>query len=450
MRLAWLILLALILSQCKQKGRLESTALSIKEINEIGELITAEYHGEVIGSLQESYLGDDSIRYSKAYDRLKNEYATIRKERRSVQGAVNEFKRRGLNETDAYKFLKSASKRILARRFLQQELAAHTWEEFYVKHRNEIDKRIIKDHDKTELVYLARGSVKAGFDLTMLGTLVMPQQSGDTLYLRNMDPLILDADINPWYIEEDEIPGFEVIKVQNHNAIPFASITKLKREMKLNLISQAMVRDIYQFAVTSGQEALAGLLVSPGSRIHTLTIIPSKYFSLKNEIILDNRVDEAEAILLQRRLIQESRTPIDSVWFHSLRQKQYYLREMVEDIQVATASNYNHAAWDSTYTAVTTLAANFSLPDTLWKDSTYVVWNTSTGFPSGHQWSKDGSRAISNYEKITLNPTTIGEYELSLRVQLAEIDSTFTKGYQVLAWDPRFMETNEEDAVDVN
>ena len=43
--------LVFVLISCQQETRNEQTFLSVKDILEIGELITAEYHGEVIKSL---------------------------------------------------------------------------------------------------------------------------------------------------------------------------------------------------------------------------------------------------------------------------------------------------------------------------------------------------------------------------------------------------------------
>ena len=103
--------LVFVLISCQQETRNEQTFLSVKDILEIGELITAEYHGEVIKSLRDVYIESDSIRFRKAYQRIKATYDTIRTIRKIPLFAFDEFKKTGLMESEEYVFLKKVSKR---------------------------------------------------------------------------------------------------------------------------------------------------------------------------------------------------------------------------------------------------------------------------------------------------------------------------------------------------
>lgn len=429
-----LLVLIVVISSCSQNNRIEETALSIKEINEIGELITAEYHGEVIHSLRSIYQTEDSSRYANAYHRFKESYEVIAARYKSDWRRANKFRKKGLTKTAEYKFLVKASRTRNLENFLE-ELKDHSWDSFYKKHKDRFIKRIIKDHDKTELVFLARGWVKAGFDLQKMGSNVFIIPSNDTLFIRNLDPVILNADINPWYIR-DEIPGFEIILTNKEAEITYNDVEMLKHETKLRLLQQAYERDIYRFAIESGQEALLGLFsaTDQGNACNTVLIKPSKYFWNKVSILEDHKIDEMEFQDLRNMLDEENTWSVDKAWFPDQIVKNDLISDFLDDLYLHTIASNNAIGWDQYFFDKTAVYADFDCiaPDSVFVGDTIRFINLSSGFPERVQWEigqKKNSKATDYH--LSTSFVKPGNYTIHLTIQKDELVSSVTDSIRI-------------------
>ena len=239
---------------CKKQIKLADTVVSIKEISEIGQLITAEYHGEVISSLsliQAAYLEDkvlkptfeiiqqtkqriDTIvttRFDKRLSELNLELAELKVELANLKkDPKKNSKKIARSQNDSLKFelrIDRLNRKIERKKFrsfnnnltreekramkvLQKstgknkkkvlaKIANTNFDEFSQKNKNEINKKREKEF-KEDIAYLGRGAVKAGYDLQALDSInVFVSPSRDTIYFIDFDPQLFDVDINPWY-----------------------------------------------------------------------------------------------------------------------------------------------------------------------------------------------------------------------------------------------------------
>jgi hypothetical protein len=283
----------------------------VKSIESIGELVCAEYYGEVVQSLKSIKQENSQLEFAGFYetthkivleyynslDRGWNDNKKVRKTTNWFTENYSEFTSRMVFEQ-----LIEFSGCTDADEFIKYELLVRDWQKFSKKYESKIARFKNKSVGKAEIVYIGRGWVKAGFDLknydyTQLDT------TGDTLVFNNLDPEILDADINPWFVPE-EVKGFEIIKIEKEKDIDLSEITLVKTRCKEQLLQQAFERNIYQMAIESGEETLEGfvtLLSLSGNRNYKKVIInPGKLFELKSRIIRDNVINDADIEELKR------------------------------------------------------------------------------------------------------------------------------------------------------
>ncbi len=202
------------------KLEISSAPTVVEEIKQIGEIITAEYYGEVYADLLENY--NDTI---KAYgDSLK---------------------------------------------YYPQQLFTHfpgLSAYFYSKDKAKF---------KRNLIYIARGNVKIGLNFRKLDleNLQIIEQN-DTFYIQIPKPEILDVNINPWYIE-NEIAGFEVFK-ENPSTKRFtdAEIKAVKEKCKQKLAEEAVEFGLYQKALQNSKsmiEKLLGLMTTKAVSVNYIS-----------------------------------------------------------------------------------------------------------------------------------------------------------------------------------
>jgi hypothetical protein len=333
--------------------KLEQTPLAINDIRAIGELITAEYYGEVIRSLKTITRTDLTNELENDFLLLKEVYTTFSRESSNGNKLVRRFRNEGYNKDHRFQRLRKLCSKN-ERNFILGILGTHTWKQFRDEYQSEIIKYVSKRENgvKGEIVYLGRGWVKAGFDLTKIDFNHGFSVSNDTLFIRNLDPLLLDADINPWLVP-GKIAGFEIIKMQDKISID--EIQSVKRACKLGLKQEAIASGIYEFALSAGTqsfEGLFGLMDLPGnSKISTVIIEPTKYFEYKIDILNDAAIDSLEFGRLQT-LISNDTSSLDSVWFTSMDIQTYYLRSFLEEIDAETRGSYNYLHWSGYYDSI--------------------------------------------------------------------------------------------------
>jgi len=319
--------------------QLEDTANMVSEIKEIGELVTAEYYGEVIASHQEAeleildvdsveLLGEiqyDSIKrylynaYIRELDdieeRIKERWSD-RKERRKrarylrrarkaiindALGNLDRLMASNINNEDILnatilfvgqyehgdrikinKFVRKSDKgregyvrRIFAR-ILQSEFdriiryhagdiayqgyltsgfSTHArFTDYYYKYAEE---KMPGDQRKMELAVIGRGSVKAGFGFDQLDDRnVVYDENSQTLYFFGFSARILNQDINPWFIPEQRVPGFQVIAAEKLKDRGFEKMKALKLHCIKKLRLKSEEAGIIERAQANGEESL--------------------------------------------------------------------------------------------------------------------------------------------------------------------------------------------------
>ncbi len=110
-----------------------------------------------------------------------------------------------------------------------------------------------------EVALIARGWVKAGFDVSRLEAgQLRYQPETRTLYLYGLKPLVLDADINPWFIPQRGVPGFDIIHASRNAG--FDEVKAVKMCAHQRLTEQALATDLLVHADLNGREVLKGFL----------------------------------------------------------------------------------------------------------------------------------------------------------------------------------------------
>jgi hypothetical protein len=212
-----LIILLLILhslfSPFKQKSPLKETPLMIEDIRGIGQLITADYSGEVIATLQE------------------------------------ELTHRKLAELKSDTLHHDTTTALLS---FQQSRA-------YRKH---------------QLIVVGRGRVRAGIDfstITEKDFRYLPDKK--RIYLYHLTPAILYCDINPWYIPEKKIRGFDILAATRQGNNP-DDLLLVKTGCLRKLREQALKNGMVELARENAEETLREWFsVLMGVRIEDVIIV---------------------------------------------------------------------------------------------------------------------------------------------------------------------------------
>lgn len=307
-------------------GRLElrDTANMVTEIKAIGQLVTAEYYGEVISSLDE-----DTLRITRraGINTAGNELYLELKQyllSRYVNGSMNEQDaQKALRSSDGKKEIRRAlgskmdkwfegeanlpgnfedlyystllqvakyeygeevhgisadSKKrkgsyydrkvhnvVLAEEYRRLSMATDTsysqlgltsdvlYSDTYLNYGN-FDK---PGGGRERLTLIGRGWVKAGFDFEELNedNLVFDEDQ-KVIHLYGFKAKILNQDINPWFIPQKKIPGFEVL---NYKKADFNDMKLVKINCVQKLGQKAKEANILRDAQANGEEAMEAL-----------------------------------------------------------------------------------------------------------------------------------------------------------------------------------------------
>src|SRR3972149_2849615 len=136
--------ICLILSGCDDSGKIESTPVSVKEIIEIGELISAQYYGETISSLKKIHYIQDTSELRKRYLELQDIYAKISEKYRFNERKEEVFEERGYTAYPGFNVIKKASGIISLKKFLKTELSQKDWKNFYAEYKARINELLLK------------------------------------------------------------------------------------------------------------------------------------------------------------------------------------------------------------------------------------------------------------------------------------------------------------------
>ncbi|WP_417588765.1 hypothetical protein [Owenweeksia hongkongensis] len=304
------------------------TTNMVMEVKKIGELVTAQYYGEVVASLGEARLNllkeDDladkgDLYYQKlkedifqSYEefvlipvsKAKNNRKRKQAERQGRRDALKKIEEEYGREYSGSKFetfltdtldiillfavereisepvsenLNQFKKEKKREKFRTKRLE-NLYDEIVLKHatldtsefriyRNQgfsdrsnfssfyynITEEEIKNRE--QLAMIGRGSVKAGFNFSTLTERNFRfDESKNILHIFGVTPTILNYDINPWFIPQQAVPGFDI--VQSGRKANFLDAVKVKSYCRDKLKASALEAGILEEAQRYGEEVM--------------------------------------------------------------------------------------------------------------------------------------------------------------------------------------------------
>lgn len=383
--------------------KLGTTTNMVTEIREIGQLVTAEYYGEVIASIDESRLSlikRDSVdqRANLMYADLKlalynlyqfqqlprderiREYkenkdlyphlnllnwGRIFKQDVDRQNILNKLEHHnpdfrqtnlyaevieylwreqmGNDEKESWDVKERHEEQVLFMLYNEVQQAAETdlesfpvylsegfedTQKFNAFYNEDFTSELPRTEQKKKLAMVGRGWVKAGFDFGSLDeqSFYFHEESSE-LHFFGFEPKILNADINPWFIPEKGIPGFEIIDY--NGKVNFKDAKKVKEFCIQKLTLYAHRADIIPNAQRQGEETLKSFFsLLTGKEIKKVHFHNDRLVQVANEVARDEFINYYEAQLLDS-LIKKELQLIDS-----LRETRFNRSNNLQKIQV--------------------------------------------------------------------------------------------------------------------
>lgn len=274
-----------------KKLKLENTPINVSSIKEIGEFITAEYYGEVLNSLQQSRINqviekgvDMKVQYQEIHDLYQNAIRDLIDDKdmfrvskwNKKNDLYNYFYQRFNSLTsnpyyqDYMKWLlvqmtEKTEKQLLKYFYNDEDDALRKLSDIDISNIMEIkeftDDRLNalssdKKFRKQQIVVLGRGWVKAGIDFGKFTNQNFKyDKETKIIHLIGVKPEILSCTINPWFIPEKQVKGFEVILVSNKANRP-KYMQMVKEETLRKLRENALKANIIEKAKINAEENL--------------------------------------------------------------------------------------------------------------------------------------------------------------------------------------------------
>lgn len=367
----------------KKKKTLQDTPVSVVSIREIGELVTAEYYGEVLTSLHETEIKEvdaDGVAYKSSLGTLKADF--FKALERFVADKDKIETRWWQKRKDLYEYFYEENRTLIEDPFYNdmleiclqiirtKEPGKNSKPRFFNSERtllralfdkdvnvpdlrtavegsaskpatefnNAIDvlirerkKEMTGDKKflKRQIIMIGRGWVRAGYKFDTFSERNFRYDARNkTIYLFNMQAEILNCDINPWFIPEKKVKGFEIIAATN-KAKNDAALNKVKQACVDELQSQATRREILKHARVNAEESLKNffslLLAEPIERV----LILESPLELAGELLKSRPVPAAKLFLMDPLLQRTDSIMPDSTravaW--RLRKEKFILRD---------------------------------------------------------------------------------------------------------------------------
>lgn len=261
------------------KLSLKDTPAHVKKIRDIGELVTAEFYGEVISSYQTLV----EVSKEDEIDRMKQEITTMdssfkvrvydlltlekqSEQRKQFNVIMDEFSQNSsfaiykekLGEKMQVNFFKPLFRRLVIESGIESlgdetDYLSNVFNAVTAQIKREYNKAKIK---KPQLILLGRGKVSAGYRFNKLdGHNVRVDSLRNRIVFVGMTPEILNCDINPWLVPELGIKGFEIVDV-NRKADNPGILQRVKQACLDSLMAQALAGDILAIAKTNAEQNL--------------------------------------------------------------------------------------------------------------------------------------------------------------------------------------------------
>ncbi|MFA6401113.1 MAG: DUF4230 domain-containing protein [Salinivirgaceae bacterium] len=351
-----------------RKAELKQTANMVSSVKDIGELVAAEYYGEVI-----SFEGDTlKLTEDNLTDSVKHFYSLMvtdldqisdKAKRGDMTNAISEvIKRLKESNKDLYpafmafiahkhfdkrieKYVEQDSplkikngtdtdlcsdirdEMLKKKKQLKKNYSTDLADLYYTDYLNELPNYLDgfydfysqgrfsgkKGDDKEPIILIARGTVKAGFNFGKLDErnfLYNPSKKHIKLY--GLSAKVLDTVINPWFIPEREVPGYEF--VNNPKTTDYAQVLAVKNICRHKLAGKALEAGLLEQAQQNGREVLQNffsVLLNEPELTVSFNEMPNRH--VMERITRDTLITPAEAEefsqLLQRyRLAMETAT----------------------------------------------------------------------------------------------------------------------------------------------
>lgn len=351
-------------------AKTKQTANLVTGVRDIGQLVTAEYYGEVISSWKEFKLTEfpsDTLtdfaeeawqevtftiwqnrnRKNELQERVQNsefckslpdknafnefvaslgsQYLTrkmdrIYKDGQLVKGVERTIYKRVLKDLEKEE---KRLKKLLGLRSgqsspeLEEAMRNHMLDvpafiyDFFPFYQYVVQRDLDREKRKN-IVFIGRGWVKAGFDFGQLDeSNFLYDEERKMIHFYGIKPTVLDVDINPWFIPERKVKGFELVSFSGD--VNFEEAKEVKRQCKQKLLAQARVAEIVERAEENGKEALRNffslLLDEPDLKVSFHTHPYDLHLAV---IKADTLVDKHEAFFIDS-LYQRYLGEVDTV-----------------------------------------------------------------------------------------------------------------------------------------
>jgi hypothetical protein len=269
----------------ESKPKIQGTAILVREVKAIGELITAEYYGEALTSwpkvFAQSARDEDTLDIIRIVDGITNELTDANEKDKDEKGNVRTWNestvwkyyknnvRDHYDESDLYTLITKKIASKLTRRPASWNREKRAIQELFAKAGEDrmltpndlvaISDEHIKNRPRSEkrkdAVCIGRGIVRAGIDLSKVKeTDVTIFEFSKTAYISNATVKIISVEMNPWFIPQKNVKGFEILKLKGR--IDGKDIHLLKAKCKELIEKQANDRHILGEAKKNAEEAL--------------------------------------------------------------------------------------------------------------------------------------------------------------------------------------------------
>ena len=267
------------------KHKLKDTPVTIKSIKEIGQFITAEYYGEVLSSYRNKLLDEIDSDADTLFIDIEELDAAFRAAIISTREGITETKRNKIKKV-AYSRFERDFEEILDDSLFGFYLESQE-EVFKVKNEEKFIKLLVLDTNKLELLHpaqflseshkqekidillddkkykkhqiilLGRGWVKAGFDFGSFSERnFYYDKLNNRIYFFGLKPKILSHAINPWFIPEKNMKGFEIIMATRKSKFRMDQMEATKQKCMDILLEQALNNKILETAKKNAEENL--------------------------------------------------------------------------------------------------------------------------------------------------------------------------------------------------
>lgn len=333
--------------------KLKGTPVSVKSVRAIGQLITAEYYGEVVQSSANIFtVSRDSLlkQMELVYNELRNSLAEI--ERNADYNARGPFKKEERLSIIRHQFPELYDTRecrdifVLtgrdAEKFALEYIRDNDWRTFLArKYNNYYSNEAIRQ----EVVYVGRGWVKAGIDIQNFNVDNFSySRDSQHIVIQGIVPEIIAADINPWFVPELKIKGFEVLRSRGQRISP-QMVSRVKEQCKQKLVEDALVRGLLLKAKQNAEESLKNLFTLVLQQpVNTLTLDVTKYQLVLKGVAFDQFVGRTETDFLYDMTVLDM-ARCDADWYRSLDGQTQELKEMLSRLRDMHLETEDKGKW---------------------------------------------------------------------------------------------------------